>query len=98
VASQPTGCLDCKTHPILTGEGLRSVGLVAVGGEAIEAHELGLPDLLPVQAPRAFAVGKRRQHHGQHLEILRRRYVVLLSHSSHHSSSNARETRHRGRG
>jgi hypothetical protein len=81
------------------GEGLRSVGLVAVGGKAVEAHELGLPDLLLVQAPRAITVGKRRQHHGRHLEILRRRYVILLSRSSHHSSgSSARERRHHGRG
>jgi hypothetical protein len=56
VASQPSGSPDCKTHPISTGEGLRSVGLVAVSGKAVEAHELGLPDLLPVQAPRAITV------------------------------------------
>jgi hypothetical protein len=58
------------------------VGLIAVDGKAVEAHEIGLPDLLPVQAPRAIIVGKRRQHHGQHLEILRRRYVVLLTRNS----------------
>jgi hypothetical protein len=34
------------------------VGLVAIGGKAVEAHELGLPDLLPIQAPRAITVGK----------------------------------------
>jgi hypothetical protein len=79
VASQPSGSPDCKTHPISTGEGLCSVGLVAVSGKAVEAHELGLPDLLPVQAPRATTVGKRRHHHGQHLEIPRRRYVILLA-------------------
>jgi hypothetical protein len=76
------------------------VGLVPVGGEAIEAHELGLPDLLPVQAPRAVAVGRRRQRHGKlHLELLFRRYVVLPSRSSRRrSSSSARGRRRRGGG